>query len=340
MELQDLIDIGFNFEAQGAIGFKPDNLSLKSELMAIDSALISTPNIGVPVEITAFIDPRVIEIMTDPRRARELTGEVKKGEWTTPYSKFRLSEMVGQTQPYSDSSSAGSADVNNNWAVREQYLFQTVISYGDFESATSAVAKVNLAADKQRAAANVLDMDYNKFALLGVKGKEIYGLLNDPNLPNAIVAPTTGKGNSSKWNDKETAAIYGDILALFGELSAQSGGLITFDSTLVLALSNNKNINLGSATNFNVSVKDMIEKNFPNLKIIVVPELASMTAGETVMMFAQEVNGMPTSDIGFSIKVLAHRLVQDLSKLEQKWTSSTYGGIVYMPFAFASMTGV
>lgn len=338
MNLNDLQKIGFNFADQNAIGFKPNSHEDISYQLATDSALVTTPNTLVPAELTAFIDPMVVEIFTAPRRARELASEVKKGDWSTSYAKFRLDENVGTTQGYSDYASGATSDINMNWATRQQYLFQTTLKYGDLETAISSVAKVDLASRKQRACATVLDIDYNKFALLGVKDRQIYGLLNDPNLPNAIM-PKNVSG-VTKWKDKTTVQIYNDILELFSTLSKQSDGLIDYNSPLTLAVGPGPNVCLGSATDFNVSVIDMLMKNFTNLKIAVVPELGNLPEGETVMLFAREVNGAPTAEIGYSIKVQAHRLVPNLSSFEQKWTSSTYGTIVYMPYAYARMQGV
>ena len=187
--------------------------------IAQDAALITTPNTTVPAELLAYIDPMVIEILTAPRRAREIFGEEKKGDWTTPYMKWRVDEMTGKTEPYSDYANGTTSGVNSEWQTRVQYVFQTSITYGDFEVDMSSTAKVNLAASKQRAAANVIDIDQNRFYLLGVAGKEIYGILNDPNLPAAITAGATGTGGSTKWADKTTVQIYNDVLALFAQLS-------------------------------------------------------------------------------------------------------------------------
>ena len=231
-----LKDYGFNFDAQNAVGFTPDRASLPVRL-AQDAALITAPNSGVPVELLAYIEPGAIEILTSPRRAREMATEVKKGDWTTPYAKWLLTEPVGGTQPYSDFAQGVTADVNNNWVAREQYLFQVTIKYGDLETAVSAAAKVNLASAKQKAAATIIDTDYNKFALLGVKDREIYGLLNDPSLPDAITPDAVGTGSVTKWADKGTVDIYNDILKLFNQLMTQSDGLIDYGSDLVCALS-------------------------------------------------------------------------------------------------------
>lgn len=308
--------------------------------IAQDAALITTPNTTVPAELLAYIDPMVIEILTAPRRAREIFGEEKKGDWTTPYMKWRVDEMTGKTEPYSDYANGTTSGVNSEWQTRVQYVFQTSITYGDFEVDMSSTAKVNLAASKQRAAANVIDIDQNRFYLLGVAGKEIYGILNDPNLPAAITAGATGTGGSTKWADKTTVQIYNDVLALFAQLSEQSSGLIDKDTPLKLCLSPELAVRLGAATDFNVSVLDMLKRYFTRIDIVTVPELHSMTVGETMFLIAPEVNGQRSGTLAFGEKMRAGRVVPDLSSFRQKFVGTTYGGIVLMPFAFAQMTGM
>lgn len=309
-------------------------------MLVQDAALVTATNIGVPVEFTAYIDPQVIEIMSAPRNARRLFGEEKKGDWTTPYSKFRVSEMVGGSQPYSDYADGGVSDVNNEWVSRAQYLFQTTITYGDFEVALSSEAKLNLAADKQKAAATRLDIDGNKFYLTGVANTGISGLFNDPNLPASIAAGNNSAGTSTKWADKKSVEIYNDILALFARLAKQSNGLIDQNTPLKLCLSPAMNTFLGAATDFNVSVYDMIKKYFADVEVIPFPELASLDGDETVFLIAPAVAGQPSATLGYSEKLRSGRIVPELSSFRQKFVSSTYGGIVYMPFAFASMTGI
>ena len=310
----------------------------KINQLARDAAMVTNPNTAIPVELLAYIDPRVIEILTAPRRAREVFSETRKGDWTTPYSKWRVDEMVGRTQEYSDNANNGVSDVNSNWKSRQQYVFQTTIAYGDLEVAMSGVARINMASSKQTSAATVLDIDANKFYLLGVDGREIYGILNDPNLPSAIT-PLVGVGGLT-WDSKTTREKYDDVLKLFGELSKQSAGLIDHSAPLSLLLSPEMEVQLGAATDFNVSVLDMLKKYFTNLKIVSLPELSSASAGQTMMLVASEVAGQPTAELGFGEKLRAGRIVPELSALKQKWVSSTYGGIVLQPFAFASMQGI
>ncbi|MDL2315503.1 DUF2184 domain-containing protein [Desulfovibrio sp. OttesenSCG-928-A18] len=307
--------------------------------LARDAALITTPNTSVPVELLAYIDPRVVEILTAPRRAREVFSESRKGDWTTPYAKWRVDEMTGRTQGYSDFADNGVSDVNSNWKARQQYVFQTTIQYGDLETAMSGVARINLAASKQAAASTILDIDANRFYLLGVEGREIYGILNDPDLPPSIT-PLPGGGGGLAWSGKTTVEKYNDVLALFRQLALQSAGLIDRNTSIILLLSPEMEVELGAATNFNVSVLDMINKYFASIKIVALPELSSATAGQTMIMIAPEVAGQRTAELGFGEKVRAGRVVLELSSMKQKWVSSTYGGIVLQPFAFASMLGI
>lgn len=324
---QEMAHAGFHFH--GARAWIDGNVPA----LAQDAALVTTPNTTVPVEFTAYIDPLVVEILTGVRNARAVFEEVKKGDWTTSYEKWRADEIVGTTQPYSDYQSGTTSDVNSNWIAREQYVFQTVIKYGDREVDMAAQAKIELAASKQRAAATIIDIDANKFYLLGVAGKNIYGILNDPNLPNAT--------SVTAWASKTTANIYADILnSLFGPLASRSGGHVTNASPLKLLVSPEMNVLLGKATDYNVSVLDMLNKYFSNLEIVVLPELHSQLSGETIFMIAPEVNGTPTGQLAFGDKMRMGRVIPEMSSFRQKVVATTYGGLVYQPFAFSSITGM
>lgn len=307
--------------------------------LARDAALITIPSNGVPVELTAYIDPRVVEIMTAPRRARQVFNEAKKGDWSAPYAKWQVNEITGHTQAYSDFANNGTANLNSNWKTRQQYIFQTNIHYGDLETAMSSVARINLAAAKQSAAATILDMDANRFYLFGVQGKEIYGLLNDPSLP-PDQTPRPSSSGELEWSKKTSIEKYNDILALFSQLVQQSAGLIEHSSKLHLLLSPEKEVELASATEFNISVLDMLHKYFTKLSITALPELSSHNSGQSIMLIAPEIAGQPTAELGFGEKIRAGRIHSEASSLKQKWISSTYGCIILQPFAFASMKGV
>lgn len=306
--------------------------------LANDAAMV-TANSGVPVEFTSYIDPMVIPILTATRGAREIFGEVKKGDWTTSYARFQTSEITGEVEAYTDYGQGGASDVNPTFPVRTQYIYQTNIRYGDREVDVASRARLQLAADKQLAAATVIDIASNKFALYGVAGLETYGLLNDPNLP-ANVTPLPNAENKTSWDGKSTKEIYEDVLYLFGKMAARGAGHIDANTELVLATSPATQVQLGKATDFNISARQMLETYFPRIRFVVLPELATETSGTSILLVAPTIEGLPTAQIGFSEKFRAMRLIPESSSFHQKFVGSSYGTIIYRPFAIGQMTGV
>ena len=335
LSVQDAAEFGFHFH-----GFRGWITPESRPALTQDAALATLPNAAVPAELAAYIDARVVDILTATRKAREIFKEVKKGDWTTSYAKFRQDEVTGATEPYSDYAQSRVSGTNTNHIVRENYLFQTTISYGDLETELSSLARINLAASKQAAAARVMDIDSNRFYLRGVAGKRIYGLLNDPTLAAPIAPLPTGTGSSPLWARKTTRQRYEDVLALFQELAQSCQGHVDKDTPLKLVLSPALGVELAEATDFNVSVQDMLSKYFSNMKIITLPEMANPDSGETMMLIATEVQGMPTGELAYSEKVRAHRIIPDMSSMRQKWSGGTYGALIYLPFALVQMRGM
>lgn len=310
--------------------------------LANDAAMVTAANSGVPVEFTSYIDPMVIPILTATRGAREIFGEAKKSDWTTSYARFQTSEITGEVEAYTDYGQGGASDVNPTFPVRTQYIYQTNIRYGDREVDVASRARLQLAADKQRAAATVIDIASNKFALYGVAGLEIYGLLNDPNLPAAVSPLPNAAASASKtlWAEKSTKEIYEDVLYLFGKMADRGAGHIDANTELVLATSPATQVQLGKATDFNISARQMLETYFPKIRFVALPELATKTGGTSILLVAPTIEGLPTAQIGFSEKFRAMRLIPESSSFHQKFVGSSYGTIIYRPFAIGKMTGV
>ena len=306
--------------------------------LANDAALVTEPNAGVPGIFTNYIDEKIIDILLAPRNARAIFPEIKKGDWTNDFAVFRTVESVGTTTPYTDYSEGATADVNIGYPTRQQYIGQTNIKYGDLEQERTARAMIDLVSQKQTAAATVIDIAANKIALLGIEGQSIYGLLNDPNIPPALT-PAAVDGKTA-WADKSTTAVYNDVLALFKQIITALKGLVSPNDAFVLAVAPGTAVELGKATDFNVSVWDMLKKYAPNLELVTLPELSSDNAGDSVMLIAKQVQGLPTGEIGYGEKMRAMRLIPDSSYYKQKFVFSSYGTVIYRPFAIAKMTGV
>ena len=104
-----------------------------------------------------------------------------------------------------------------------------------------------------------------------------------------------------------------------------------------------------TATNsFNVNVYDLLKKNFPNIRfetavqygVLSASNPQGVAAGNMVQMIAENVEGQDTGYCAFNEKMRSHPIVRGLSSFKQKLTAGTWGAVVRMPVAFASMVGV
>lgn len=330
-ELKQLKDCGFSIEGSKKV--------LNYKMLAQDSNLmITTNNFGIPQEFSTFLDPVVIDIIQAPQNSKLCYSEIKKGDHTSTIEKFRINDLVGHTQAYSDFSNQGTVNTNYNWEFRENYLFETIIQYGDLETEVSSLAKINLASDKQRSAATIIEQDSNRFNVYGVANKIIYGMINDPNLNNAIV-PTQGTSGSALWANKTANEIYKDFLNLFAKLQAQLNGHARMTDKIDIILPSEQEVYLLNTNDLGISVIAMLKSAFPNMNTILMPEYKT-TAGNLIQMKIDDIISQPTGQLGFSEKFIGGRIIPELSSFKQKFKAGTYGFIGFRTAAIAQMLGI
>lgn len=306
--------------------------------MVKDAATLD-PNATVPAYMRTYANPRVIEVLTAERAYRKIAPEVKNGDFTTAFTQFRSIEFTGTTTPYGDYDGNGVSGVNTAFPVREQYRFQTTLKVGDLEQKMNAEAKIDLFAEKQKSAAINIDIAFNKYALYGVAGKAVYGLLNDPSLNSAIVPITVG--GQTAWSYKTANQQMNDLNKLVASLYTQAAGHIDDSTKTKLLVSPAILAAMNKLNDYGVSMKAMIKDTYPNMEVVVVPELYNDTLGtSTMVLLAEEILGQPVVEFGYADKYYAHEIVRDLSSWAQKISAGTYGAIVQLPFAIGSMTGV
>lgn len=311
--------------------------------------LSDSGSIGYPVSAFSYLSPEIVPILLSARNATKLGREVKTGVWTDDYMQFPVEEYAGNVTPYNDYQNGVVTDVNYEFPVREQLRFQTTLTFGDLEAEKASSAKIGLINAKQRASAEIIAQESNRFYLYGVQGKKIYGLLNDPNL-NATISPVNiapvGQTGITTWTDKmsnqpSTFAniAYNDINSLWTELCSKNGGNIDANTPMILALSNKMLPYLNAPNSFGLTASKMIKDNFPNIEIIALPEL-STSAGERVLLEVPELMGVSTVDCCYSDKYRLGRLIAKTSSYEQKAISTTWGAVVKRPSLIATMLGI
>lgn len=341
---------------QGASSYVPDEFRGNADL-AMDAlfqpSLTTDPNSGVPTMLTTFVDPTVYEIVFSPVKAADVLGEQRKGDWIMDTAMFPVVEHTGEVSSYGDYSNNGRAGANTNWPQRQNYIFQTIIQYGERELARAGLAKINWSSELTRAAATMLSRYSNLTYLFGIRGLQNYGLTNDANLPAPLTPATKANGGvtwfTSGGTPNATAnEVYNDIVAMYEALVQANLGLVDKETSLKLVMSPGSEVALTFTNSFNVNVEDLLKKNFPKLKIITVPQYGVQTvsnnqgiaAGNLVQMIAENIEGQDTGYCAFSDKLRSFPIVREMSAYKQKQISGSWGAIIRMPVAFSQMLGV
>lgn len=335
-----------------AVGFMPyeerdGHIVLKDvsrDQLAQDAALSTQPNVGAPAALYTYIDPRIIEVLFGVTNATKFFPKSLVGRWTQDYADFAVEEVVGKVSPYNDFANGTTSDVNYNYPVRQNFRYQTTIKYGELETAKLAEAKINLPARKQNAAAQIIARAENKFQLYGVSGMEIYGMLNDPNIPKTIT-PISVNSNST-WAAKIAAdpnnaatLVFNDVNKLWQELTANNGGHLDVNAPIVLGISNKMIGYLTQPNQYGKTAKVMLQENYPNIEFVQLPEL-STDAGEMLYMTVRELYGDETGWSAFSMAFQLGRLVAHESSFTQKASAGTWGCVIRRPSLVATMTGI
>jgi hypothetical protein len=281
-----------------------------------------------------------------------MDGEVKRGSWIDDLIFFPVVEATGEVSSYGDYNENGNAGVNVNWPARQNYIFQVIKEYGEREIERGGLARINWVAEIDRAAALTISKFLNMSYLFGMQGLMNYGLANDPNL-GAALTPGIKAAGGTQWivggRINGTAnEIYADIETMFYQLVVQTGGLVETDDEMRLLMSPGASVAMTATNSFGVNVGDLLQKNFPNIEIVTIPQYAArssvmaqgVAAGEWVQLFAQSIEGQKTAFPAYSEKMRAHPVVRARSSFSQKVSAGTWGTVMRMPAAVVQLVGV
>jgi hypothetical protein len=350
-----LAQFGLTFEAGAEPrAFLPENFRRNASL-AMDAlpALSTSANSSIPAMMTTYVDPSWVEVVFAPLAGAEILGESRMGTWIDETALFPILEHTGEVSSYGDFANSGRADANANYPARQSYLFQTFIEIGDREAERAGAGRLNLVAEKNRAAATVLARAMNTIYHYGVAGLQNYGFLNDPNLP-APLTPSTKAAGGVTWFTSAGAPnataneVFNDFLQLFSQLVAQTGGNVRMDDRLVAVMSPQVYPALSFTNTFGLTARKMVEDNFPNMRFVLDTLYGARTAanplgnlgGNLFHMIAENINGMPAGTCAYNEKMRTHRVVPGASSFLQKKTSGCWGAVIRIPMAFAQMIGI
>jgi len=304
----------------------------------LQAGMVTTSNAGIPNYLSNYLDPEIVRVLTTPLKAVDIFGEVKKGDWLMDSAQFPLIESVGEVSSYGDDSDNGLVGANANWLPRQSYAYQCFTRWGDKELARAGLAKIDWAAEQNVSSALIMNTFQNRTYFFGVAGLDNYGLVNDPALLPSI-SPLNGVWSGGSHTGAQTVA---DIQALFVQLQVQLNGNIEMDDELILAmpaiiqpwlLTPMQNV-YGTP-----SVKAYLKEAFPKMQFKTAQQYI-LPGGNLIQLIAPKVQGQKTGYCAFTEKMRAHAIVRKTSSTHQKKSGGTWGAIIKIPAAIASMLGV
>lgn len=330
----------------GAGGYIEEPFRHNFEL-AMDSQapLVTGMNNGIPAYLTNLVDPKLIRILTSPVKAAEIVGEARKGDWTMTTATFTTMEYTGTVAAYGDWSDSGSSGINPTFPQRQSFHVQTFATWGELQLERAGLARIAYAAEVGMSAGNILMRFLNDSYFFGIAGLQNYGLLNDPGLP-APVTPATKTAGGTAWVNATTGVVtatanevYTDIQTMYSQLAIQTLGRVDRETELVLALSSTSATALTATNSFNVSVEDLLKKNFPKLRVVTAPQY-DRPAGRMAQLIATNVEDQETALCAFTEKMRTHTIIPLSSAFQQKRSAGTWGCVIFRPVCIASMIGL
>lgn len=316
---------------------------LTSDKRVNDALPFTQPNVGLPAGLLTQLSTETLLNILSERSAEKITGNrTRVLDWADEDFYLPLIERTGQTTPYSDFGQTRVVGLNTSFNRHGHYRFSAKLTIGNLEEEQLSKAKISAYELKTSAVMEALEVEANRTAFNGyidnTSGQYlVYGLLNNPNLP-AFQASVKTIDNMS----------YAEIMAFFGnavaQLTSQTGNNINPNTKIKVAIASNKYAFLSSViTDFGYSVKEGIEKAFPNLEFISCFEFEKANNGQDVIYFIGEsfAGGTEkTLDLGYSELFRQSNIVLGEEFRSQQISSGVVGAILYKPTFIVRYTNI
>lgn len=327
------------------------NAQRQYEQHGMDAALtapLTTASVPGIIQNLQHWLPGLVQIITAARKIDTLIGVTTQGNWYDEEIVQQVLERVGNARPYTDSGNVPHSSWNTNYERRTIVRFEEGMEVGRLEEARSAAIRVNSASEKRGAAADSLEIERNRIGFFGYNNgaNRTYGLLNDTDLP-AYVTLATGAGGDTEWSTKTYLEIIADLLTSFTALRVQSQDKIDPKTDkLTLGISITAVDSLSRVNDLGKSVYQWMKENYPNVRVVSVPEFNAANGGESVYyLYADSVADSGSDDRRTFIQVVPTKfrtngVDQKAKSYEESYGNATAGVMTKRPYAIVRYTGV
>lgn len=332
-----------DFRALEAIGIGFDEKAIQSFGFDATEPLVTTANMGTPVQFLQNWLPGFVNTITGARKIDEITGIMTAGAWSDEEVVQGVMSYTGRAQAYGDYTNVPLASWNVNFERRSVVNFEQGMTVGIREEDRASRMKVDSASSKRGAAALQLEIQRNNVGFYGYNSgaNRTYGFLNDPNFPAYVANP------GPTWSTATFLNITGDIRYALAALRSQSQDNIDPSSTkITLAIATNVVDFLTVTSDFGISVRDWLAKTYPNVRVVSAPELNLANGGENVLYaYAEEVNDGSTDDGRVFVQVVPAKfqllgVSKGAKSYSEDYTNATAGIMCKRPWAVVRLTGL
>jgi len=348
MSAQDVADFG----ALSGIGITitESQVNRMVQAMAMDDQQggITSPSITTPIQFLQNWLPGFVRNITAARKIDDLVGITTVGSWEDEEVVQGMLEVIGDAVPYGDFTNVPLSSWNTNFERRTIVRFEKGMKIGLLEEARASKIKISTSAEKRSAAALALEIQRNTLGFFGYNNgtNRTYGFLNDPSLP-AYQTVAAGVAGSTQWASKVFLEITADLRTLLQLLQTQSMDTINpEDTNITLALSTDCYQYLTVVSDFGISVKDWLTRNYPKIRIVTAPHLNNANGGLNVLyLYAEGVEDGGTDDKRTFTQIVPAKFqalgVEKQSKAYvEDYSNATAGVLLKRPYAVVRATGV
>ena len=323
--------------------------------VALDAGItqpVTTPSNGTPVQFLQEFLPGVINILTVVRKADQVAPVVTAGEWHFEEIVLKTMEHTSNAQLYSDHGGVPLVSFNETYERRQVVRFELGIQQNPLADARAAATGTVPQNEKRQALAEGFEILRNDIAFNGfnVGTGKTYGILNDPSLP-AYITVATGAGGNTTFASKTAVEIINDISTALRALEIQAGGNIdptinAISLEIPLAFNHFLTRSDGSFNN-GMTAMEWLNKNYPTVKVVTVPQFNEANAGESVFYLkAVSVDNSGTDGGESMIQVVPAKMramgsVQNEKGGTTEGYTSAYAGIfTKRPYAVVRYTDI
>lgn len=317
---------------------------------AIQSNL-TVPSTGTLIQNLQGWLPGAVATITAEQTIDEFAGIMTIGSFEDVQIVQQIVENTSNPQSYSDYTNVPLSGVNVNYVYRDTVQWEDGFRVGFREELVGARGRLNMAALKRESVMKFgLELMRNRIGFYGQNSglNQTYGVLTDPGLPSYVTVASGAVSSSLLWSQKTFQEIYQDILAGIAFIRTQSLGVVNPEKlSMTLAVPINRIDYLSRTTDFNISVLDWLKKNYPNIRIISIPEFDNANGGANVFyLFADNVNDGTSTDGGQTFiqmvpaKFIVTGVERHTKSYEEGFAMSTAGVMCKRPYAVYRATGI